>query len=325
MDNDDHILFAVKLDHNGGGTDLALEHVSEEIQSKNLSWVHMDATHDASRAWIEREVPYLDHLIIDALLAEETSPRMIEHNNGVLLILRGINLNENEAPEDMVSLRIWIDPERIISLQRRELKAVKDVYGALIKAKGPKNAGDFITMLLSRLYDRMEPTLIDLDNQLDDLEQKVMEEPSELERNDISQIRKKTIIFRRYIFPQREILNHLKRTEMEWLDLTQRRHIQESWDRVTRYIEDLDAIRERTMIVTEELNTFLSSGMNRNMYVLSIISLIFLPLGFLTGLLGINVGGIPGADNPYAFALFLLILCGIILIQIAILKKSRWI
>ena len=46
---------------------------------------------------------------------------------GVLLILRGVILNENASPEDMVSIRLWIDPHRIISLQRRKLKAVGDL------------------------------------------------------------------------------------------------------------------------------------------------------------------------------------------------------
>ena len=61
------------------------------------------------------------------------------------------------------------------------------------------------------------------------------------------------------------------------------------------------------------------------MYILSIISAIFLPLSFLTGLLGINIGGIPGAENENAFYIFSLILVFIISVQLTIFKKKRWI
>jgi len=60
------------------------------------------------------------------------------------------------------------------------------------------------------------------------------------------------------------------------------------------------------------------------MYVLSVVAAVFLPLGFLTGLLGINVGGIPGADNKWAFAIFIVILVGVTFFEIALFKKKKW-
>ena len=64
--------------------------------------------------------------------------------------------------------------------------------------------------------------------------------------------------------------------------------------------------------------------MNKKMYVLSIISAIFLPLTFLTGLLGINIGGIPGAQNDNAFYIFSIILVMVTSVQFYIFKKKKW-
>jgi zinc transporter len=58
--------------------------------------------------------------------------------------------------------------------------------------------------------------------------------------------------------------------------------------------------------------------------VLSVIAAIFLPLGFLTGLLGINVGGIPGADNPHAFLIFSAMLVIVVFLQVLLFKKLKW-
>ena len=103
-----------------------------------------------------------------------------------------------------------------------------------------------------------------------------------------------------------------------------KRRFQESLDRIVRYTEDLDAIRERAQIVKDELANALTDKMNKNTYVLSVVAAIFLPLGFLTGLLGINVGGMPGADNELAFW-FVSCLCIVFsALQIALFKFLKW-
>jgi len=324
MANEQGIIHATTILGNGSGTIIADNEISEVVHSDQLSWLHMDATNPNARVWLEKELSYLDHIILDALTAEETRPRILEFGEGVLMILRGVNLNQDAQPEDMVSIRVWIDKDRIVSLERRNLKAVGDILQRLKTQAGPKNSGDFATMLVARLFERMEPVLTELDEAADTIEESVMENPGPEQRSDINMIRKQAILFRRYMAPQRDVIARLRTTEMVWLDIQHRRRLQESLDHVTRYVEDLDAIRERAQIIKDELVSALSDRLNHNMYILSVVAATFLPLGFLTGLLGINVGGIPGADNPSAFLIFIGILIAISAAQIWIFKKKKW-
>jgi len=324
MDDSAGILYAASITGDGGAHPLSGEAVAHEIQDDALAWVHLDARHDASRDWIERELDYLDPLIIDALLAEETRPRLLEFEQGAMMILRGVNLNADAQPEDMVSIRLWVDPHRIISVERRPLKAVKDIQDRLAIGNGPKDAGEFIGLLSARLFERMEPVMTELHERLDEVEERVMEDPSISERQAITALRKQAIIFRRYFAPQRDVIAYLRTSELVWLSTAHRRRLQENLDRITRYLEDLDAIRERAQIVKDELANALADRMNKNLYVLSLIAAIFLPLGFLTGLLGINVGGIPGADLPSAFWIFLAILTAISAVQIWVFRLLKW-
>ena len=78
----------------------------------------------------------------------------------------------------------------------------------------------------------------------------------------------------------------------------------------------LDSLREIAQIVKDELSNLLSDRINKNMYILSVITAIFLPLGFLTGLLGVNVGGIPVSDNPHGFDIVSGSLMLVVIIQI---------
>ncbi len=318
------ILKAFRIEGNGKGTKLEGDDIAKTIKDDALAWVHLDGNMQESRDWMKSEIGYLDPLIIDALLAEETRPRIMEIEQGTLLILRGVNLNENENPEDMISIRAWVDANRIISVERRPLKAVRDLQDLLENAKGPKNSGDFITMLSARLFSRMESTFSLLDENLDDLEELVLEDPDISERQKITEIRKQAIMFRRYIAPQKDVMVFLRASDQPWLDQAHKRRLQESLDRVTRYVEDLDAIRERAQIVKDELSSVLADKLNKNMYVLSVIAAVFLPLGFLTGLMGINIGGMPGVDNANAFWIFSAALIVLIILQTIIFKKLKW-
>lgn len=320
----DHILLAYELNGNGGGTAFSKDVAGEETKGDILTWVHLDATHPETSPWLEREISFLDPFIVNALLADDSQPRMTQLQDGVLLILRGVNLNENADPEDMVSVRLWVERHRIISVRRRRLKAIADIEERIKASKGPKDSGQFICMLAARLFERMEPVLTALDEKTDELEEKILEEADASLREAIVDIRIQAIMFRRYMAPQRDAIEQLRMTDLDWLDDMHRRHLQESYNHVSRYVENLDAIRERAQIVKDELANILSDRLNKNMYVLSVIAAIFLPLGFLTGLLGINVGGIPGAENADAFMIFCALLVFVVCVQVIIFKKLKW-
>ncbi|WP_340148847.1 zinc transporter ZntB [uncultured Sneathiella sp.] len=318
------ILLAYDFDGEGGGQSVSDKAISRELKKENLAWVHLDLSHPDTKPWLDKEISYLDPFVVDALLAEETRPRVAEIGDGALVILRGVNLNENADPEDMVSIRLWIDPARIISVQRRQLKAVLDIEERIKAGKGPKDAGQFINMLISRLTERMAPVLLELDEETDNVEEKILENPDTIFREQIIGIRKEAIVLRRYMAPQKDAIGQLRLSELPWIDVPHRRHLQESFDHLTRYVEDLDAIRERAQIVKDELANIIADRLNRNLYVLSVIAAIFLPLGFLTGLLGINVGGIPGVENPHAFYIFSGILIVLVGVQVLLFKKLKW-
>ena len=103
------------------------------------------------------------------------------------------------------------------------------------------------------------------------------------------------------------------------------RHLAEELDALERVVEDADAMRDRMALVRDELASQLSDRLNRNMYLLSILSALFLPLGFLTGLFGINVAGLPGAGDPKAFWMFCGVLAGVAGLQLFVLRRLRWI
>jgi zinc transporter len=89
-------------------------------------------------------------------------------------------------------------------------------------------------------------------------------------------------------------------------------------------VEEVDGILDRARLVQEAISDRLAGQLNQRIYVLTLISGIMLPLTFLTGLLGVNLEGIPGAKNPWAFTVFCVLLAIIGICQYFIFRRLRW-
>ena len=317
------LVYGYLLDANGGGKPAGWSEIDRWDTNQGLLWIHLDSKSPEAKTWLETKSG-LSVLTCESLLEQETRPRNTLTEDGLLLILRGVNCNPGEDPEDMVAIRMLFSEHRIISIRYRRVMAVRDVQQALEAGKGPKSVGEFLVMVAGRIADRMGDVISELDDQVDELEDSVLTAENRELRTQLSSVRRKTISLRRYIAPQRDVLMRLLHDRITWMTDTDRAYLREVAERTARFVEDVDSARERAAVTQEELNNRLSEQMNKAMYVLSIVAAIFLPLGLLTGLLGINVGGIPGTENRWAFTLVTVFLVAIAFGLIALFRKIKW-
>ncbi len=261
-------------------------------------WMHFDALKNGVEADLMRlgvTAP-----VVERLLANETRPRMRQINDGLLLILRGINLNLDQDPVDMISLRIWVHGQLIITVRRQPLASVQEVRQQVASGVGPKAVQGVLIGILAALADRVSSYIDGLTERVDELEDS-LDATVGLNAVEISDLRRQIASLRRFIAPQRDALFELSRGKASLLDGLEMDQVRDQADRFTRYVEDLDLIRERVSFVQEGLNHRLQEDQNKRTYALSIIAGLFLPATFITGVFGMNVGGLPGIDSPLGF------------------------
>ena len=317
------LVASYQLDGEGGGEKLDWEGITGWQPDHGALWVHLDRDSPDSRRWLH-EQSGLDPLVVESLLAESTRPRCVQVGDGVMLFLRGVNLNPGADPEDMVSIRLWIEEKRVISLRLRRLLSISDLRESIEQGHGPSDVGDFTVHLADRLVSRISGVISDVDDAVDELQDQVLDTESGKLRTELMRLRREIIGLRRYLAPQREALARLTQLKLSWLNDMDQMHLREEADRVVRYVEDLDSARERAAVTQEELSNRVAEQMNARMYMLSVVAAIFLPLGFLTGLFGINVGGIPLADDPRGFIEVILVLLLITALQVVFFRWRRW-
>ncbi len=304
---------ALVLDGKGGCREATQAEMDSGQASKGTLWLDMDHEDPGCRAWLLAD-PGVDEVSTEALLVDSPRPRSFSVGEQLLVMLRAVNLSPGEDEEDMVTLRLWVEKKRVISFRHRRVGAIEQVRAELLYGQGPLNSSELLYDLIDHLLDRIGQVVEDLEDQVDALEEMVLTAENREVRTKLSEVRRKSISLRRYLAPQRESLGRLHAERVPWLNDLTRARLRDAADRITRYLEGLDAARERAAVTYEELSNRLAEHMNNTMYRLSVVAAIFLPLGLLTGLLGINVGGMPGVESPYAFAAVsvLLVLLGVL-------------
>ncbi len=323
MNGNSEFIHALWLDGVGGARALTVAEANQWVPGDGVLWLHLNYSSPEAVNWINHD-GRLDSVSRAFLVTEDTRPRITSIDNALLLALRGVNLNPHSDPEDMIGVRVWAMESVIVTTIRRNLLSIRDISSSLEMGRGPRSTSEFIVELSRRMISRMGPTLETIEEMLADLEEQTLGTGDAKVRRQLSTIRRETIVLRRYLAPQREAMYRLYDEKISWLEEKDRLHSREVTDHLLRYIENLDSIRERAAVIHEELVSNLSEQLNSRMYLLSLITTIFLPLGFLTGLFGINVGGIPGSESKLAFTIFVVILGSLALVLLAFFKRKKW-
>ncbi len=313
------------LDGKGGGRSVSSwEGIAAWEPSQGALWVHLDYKNPHARQWLFQESG-LDEVTCLSMTAEETRPRCVIKDNSIMVFLRGINQNPGQDPEEMVSLRIWVNHQRIITTYHRPVLSVNDICNDIDFHMGPVDPTDFFIQINNRLSDRIGVVINDIEAEMDRLEDEMVEAEGHKIRWSLAEVRRDAIMIRRYLAPQREMLYRLHIDGAKWFDVNEMTHLTENIDRTLRYIEDLDLVRDRAVVAQEELSNRLSEQINNKMLVLAAFAAVFLPLTFVTGLLGMNVGGIPFSNAVHGFWVMCTVLGVLGVLTVVLLRLRKWV
>ncbi|MFG0721132.1 zinc transporter ZntB [Pseudomonas sp. GLN_6] len=321
------LVHAFVLNGQGGARSITRQELQGlELREQESLWLHWDRGHPHTHNWLRAESG-LNEFACNLLLEENTRPRLLAlPEQQLLLFLRGLNLNPGAEPEDMVSVRIFADAQRAISLRLRPLRATEALIEDLLAGRGPKTSAELILRLAHYLTDKIELLIGDLAEQIDEQEELAdAEQTSTLDHAELLQMRRRAASLRRFLAPQRDIYGQLTASAQAWFVGGDSSYWNELNNRLTRYLEELELSRERVSLLLEAENRRMDERMNHTMYRFGIITGIFLPMSFITGLLGINVGGIPGSESPHGFLLACSLMAVVALGQWLLFRRLRWI
>lgn len=287
-------------------------------------WIHLSVENPIATSWLKENAD-IDPIMAEALLSPKVRPRAITQADSLLLILRVADSIDPLDHEELRSLRIYADRNRLISTSLSALpilQIIRELWQGSI-AKSRSLADLFIDLTIHSIRG-LEGILEELEDQVDILENQLLDNVDDPEEGAIATLALQALNLRRCLAPHKDVLAQLIDSEPTWLNHSHRKRLKGTHDRAARQLEELEAMRERLRIIREQRNSHVAKQVNQRLYIFSVAAVVFLPLSFLTGLLGVNLGGIPGATNPLGFLGFCGIISLITLIMVLAFRRFRW-
>jgi zinc transporter len=274
-------------------------------------WLDLNLGHPDLGSFLDDLIP--DWALLKSnFLAEGAPVGYFEHGEGIFMAFRGADLNPGGVPENLIAVRAWCSKTLVVTASRRATRSIQDLVDRVAAGVDPGDGPSLLFGIAKRLAFHLAPLEKEFEVELDAFEDALLaghDDESRHSDRELARLRRAVLVLRRRvlavrrgILPQVDLLDDL---EEDWpgpiFESDHASLIQEARQRFLRHQEDLDAKRDRTMLLAEEVSGLQEERTNRRTYLFTVVAGVFLPLGFVTGLLGINVGGIPGADNPLAF------------------------
>lgn len=282
-------------------------------------WWHFDLSDPDLPDWAAMHVPDLPAA---ALQQTHTRPRCDRHAGGLILNLRGVNLNRDGPADQMVAVRLWVTDKTVVTVRVRKVFALDDIRQACENGMAPTTTAAFVHVMSDTLTHRVQDVVFDLADRVEEIEEAQSDLIVTLPP-DMGELHRQAIRLRRYLGPQRDALLRLSdATQTINGDSAAQREVA---NQTILHVEELDALNGRLGALQDQHDSQTSAAHGRNSYVLSIVAAVFLPLGFLTGVFGVNVGGMPGVDNPIAFTILCLSMAALGVLLMAALRWLRWI
>lgn len=264
-------------------------------------WLHVEGIGHQAAPGAAMSLPgYVPAMAANALVASETRPRCDEVDEAALINLRGTAADVMQDSDGLVSIRVWVEGQRVTSVSRHRLAALPKVEAAM-RAGRLIDGGDFVAVLAHAISTELDPQVASLGDELDDCEGMLDDGNIYALRRKIARIRSQAIVLRRFVAPDRDALGAMAQLEFDWISKDDRLHLREAADRFARMAEELEAVRERAALLHEQLTDLRAEMIDQRSLAIAVTAFIFLPLTFVTGLLGMNVDGIPFATSPWAF------------------------
>ncbi|WP_044560640.1 transporter [Azospirillum sp. B4] len=282
-------------------------------QPDGLVWLHFNLVDVRARQWIEA-MPTLPRGARQALLGQDSHFRLEPAGEGLTGVLADLHHRFDDPAGGLGQLRIYMEARLVITARRQPLMAVDQLRRSISQGLAPTGAVDLVAHLMFHLTDTVAAEVSELADDVDDVEDSLLADRLEDEGEKLGRIRRTSARLRRHLGPQRTALNVALSRMPGWCGTEDRSRLRQAIDRLEGVSQDLDLVQERARLLQDELSNRFSEATNRNLYVLSIVTTILLPVNLITGIFGMNVGGLPWSGHDAGF----LWVCGVMLVTILV-------
>jgi zinc transporter len=285
-------------------------------------WLHFNLADTRATKWIE-SCELLPAGARELLLSHDTHVRQEAAGHGLALVIGDLHHDFDGDPEGVGTLRIYIDKQIIVTGRRHPLRTVDRLRRMLGAGPVVASTGDLFAMLIEELAETFQWEVKQLGEVVDEAEDDILAGRVHDRGTELGGIRRLMARLRRHINSGRQALAQGVHQAYRWAgndDISDARQAVEHLDSIA---QDLELVQERARLLQEEIAARLGEATNRNLYLLSVMTTVLLPINLITGIFGMNTGGLPWAQDEHGFWRVLIFMSIGVVVSLNVLHRRQ--
>jgi magnesium transporter len=295
--------------------------------SSTVSWINIDGIHDVDIIEKLGNRFGLHPLVLEDIMHADQRPKMEDFDSYIYLVLKMFRYDETESEIKAEQISIVLGEGYVISFQEMQGDTFDPVRERLRNSKGrirSKKADYLAYALLDSIVDNYFIILDKIAESIEEIEEELVSDPDASTLQKIHTLKKEMIYLRKSIWPLRDLVNNLERTESQLIDDSTSVFLRDVYDHAIRVADMIETYRDVLSGMMDVYLSSISNKMNEVMKTLTIIATIFIPLTFIAGIYGMNFENMPELGWKWGYSLAWIIMLSMSAVMIVYFRKKKW-
>jgi len=300
----------------------------ERLSYEGLEWIHIEQPGPLERAWLAEHYDF-HPLDLEDVMSRNQRPKIDEYPDYLFIVLHFPVFDKQVGRLNSGELDLFVGPDFIITLPNQPLKPVEYLFERcrtneeIREQYFSKGTGYLLYQIVDQCFDYCFPMLRKIGNKLEQLEEEIFSGRSAEIVRDISNVKQEIINFRKTIRPERSVLRDLERTKQRYMREDLDVYFDDIVDAAERIWDMLENYKEVVEALEDSNESVLSHRVNDILRVLTVISVVFLPLTLIASVFGMNTG-VPWKDNIVGFWIIVGVMVALLGGMIGFFRHRGW-
>lgn len=311
------LLWAYGLGPNIASTEVDAHSAGEALArgpSDGFVWVHLNLAHNGAERWL-RAHAQLPEAFFEVLRSPTRTTRFERDDDLLMGVLNDVSFDFAYEPTDIATLWVAVAPGMLVSARRQPLRSVDRLRGAVRAGQAFRSSVDLLAHLMRDQADVLIEVVRSVSLKVDAIEDSLLAGRLQTKRIDLGAMRRLLVRLQRLLAPEPGSLFRLLQHPPSWIEPDDVQELRQSTEEFSVALRDISGLQERIKLLQEEIAAQVAESNNRSLFVLTMVTVLALPINLTAGLFGMNVGGIPFAESAHGFlivGLLVVLLTGLV-------------
>lgn len=263
-------------------------------------WLHFSLAHAGALRWLQANAG-LSPAFFDALKDELRSTRIERDEGALIAVVNDAHFDFSLENADIATLWVSLDHRLVVTARLSPLRSVDQLRLAINRGEAIRSTVELLERLLRAQADVLVDIVRSVTRQIDKVEDDLLSGRLNFKRARLGTLRRLLVRLQRLLAPEPASLFRLLQHPPAWMAELEAQQLREATEEFSVVLRDMASLQERIKLLQEEIGAMVGERTSRSLFVLTVFTVLALPINILAGLFGMNVGGVPLAEHPFGF------------------------